>query len=97
MCLLGQTSALLLLRYREGDANVLSVWLCSSNDAIGNLAVVLAAVGVFATQTPWPDLLVAAIMASLFLHSAGLIIRQSLGELRSLRQTPASKQLRNEV
>ena len=87
-------SALLLLRYRDGDANVRSVWLCSRNDAIGNLAVVLAAVGVFATQTPWPDLLVAAIMASLFLHSALLIIRQSLGELRGLRQTTASPDYR---
>ncbi|MEE4377296.1 MAG: cation transporter [Candidatus Competibacteraceae bacterium] len=91
------TSALLLLRYRDGDANVRSVWLCSRNDAIGNLAVVLAAVGVFATQTPWPDLLVAAIMASLFLHSAALIIRQALDELRDLRRTPASKPLRNEA
>ena len=91
------TSALLLLRYREGDANVRSVWLCSRNDAIGNLAVVLAAVGVFATQTPWPDLLVAAVMPSLFLYAAGQIVRQSLGELRGLRQTPASEQLRNEV
>lgn len=81
------TSALLLLRYRDGDANVRSVWLCSRNDAIGNLAVVLAAAGVFATQTPWPDLLVAAIMASLFLHSALLIIRQSLAELHSLHPT----------
>ena len=90
-------SALLLLRYRDGDANVRSVWLCSRNDAIGNLAVVLAAVGVFATQTPWPDLLVAAIMASLFLHSALLIIRQSLGELREARQAPASEQLHNEA
>ncbi len=91
------TSALLLLRYRDGDANVRSVWLCSRNDAIGNLAVVFAAVGVFATQTPWPDLLVAAVMASLFLHSALLIIRQSLSELHRLRQTPASERLRNEA
>lgn len=91
------TSALLLLRYRDGDANVRSVWLCSRNDAIGNLAVVLAAVGVFATQTPWPDLLVAAILAGLFLYSALLIIRQSLGELRGLRQNQRGMPLRNEV
>ena len=75
------TSVLLLLRYRDGDANVRSVWLCSRNDAIGNLAVVLAAGGVWATTTAWPDLIVAAIMASLFLYSAIGIVRQALGEL----------------
>jgi len=75
-------SALLLLRFRDGDSNVRSVWLCSRNDAIGNLAVIIAAAGVFATNTGWPDLVVAAIMASLFLHSATKIIRQAVGELR---------------
>ncbi len=75
-------SALLLLRFRDGDANVRSVWLCSRNDAIGNLAVIFAAAGVFATNTGWPDLAVAAIMATLFLHSAIKIIRQAVGELR---------------
>jgi Co/Zn/Cd efflux system component len=75
------TSVLLLLRYRDGDANVRSVWLCSRNDAIGNVAVVLAAGGVWATTTAWPDLIVAAIMASLFLYSAIGIVRQALGEL----------------
>jgi Co/Zn/Cd efflux system component len=75
-------SVLLLLRYREGDANVRSVWLCSRNDALGNLAVVVAASGVIATGTGWPDLLVAAVMASLFLYSAISIVRQALGELR---------------
>ena len=75
------TSVLLLLRYRDGDANVRSVWLCSRNDAIGNLAVVLAAGGVWATTTAWPDLIVAGIMASLFLYSAIGIVRQALGEL----------------
>jgi Co/Zn/Cd efflux system component len=75
------TSVLLLLRYRDGDANVRSVWLCSRNDAIGNLAVVVAAGGVWATTTAWPDLIVAGIMASLFLYSAIGIIRQALGEL----------------
>lgn len=74
-------SVLLLLRYREGDANVRSVWLCSRNDAIGNLAVVAAASGVFATGTAWPDLAVAAIMASLFLTSSARIVRQALGEI----------------
>lgn len=77
------TSALLLLRYRDGDANVRSVWLCSRNDAIGNLAVVGAAGAVFATASAWPDLAVAAIMASLFLHSAFKIVRQARNELRA--------------
>jgi Co/Zn/Cd efflux system component len=75
-------SVLLLLRYRDGDANVRSVWLCSRNDAIGNLAVVLAAGGVWSTATAWPDLVVAGIMAALFLWSAIGIIRQATGELR---------------
>ena len=75
-------SVLLLLRYRDGDANVRSVWLCSRNDAIGNLAVVVAAAGVWSTTTAWPDLIVAGIMAGLFLWSSIGIIRQALGELR---------------
>lgn len=76
-------SVLLLVKYRDGDANVRSVWLCSRNDAIGNLAVVLAASGVWATSTAWPDLIVAGIMASLFLWSAIQIITQGIAELRS--------------
>jgi len=76
------TAALLLFRFRDGDANVRSVWLCSRNDAIGNVAVMLAALGVFGTGAAWPDLAVAAIMAGLFLYSAVTILRQSLGELR---------------
>ena len=79
-------AALLLFRFREGDANVRSVWLCSRNDAIGNVAVMLAALGVFGTGTAWPDLAVAAIMAGLFLYSAASILRQSLGELRVSRR-----------
>jgi Co/Zn/Cd efflux system component len=76
------SSVLLLLKYRDGDANVRSVWLCSRNDAIGNLAVILAASGVWATNTAWPDLIVAGIMASLFLWSSTQIVRQALAELR---------------
>ncbi len=76
-------SALLLLRFRDGDANVRSVWLCSRNDAIGNLAVILAASGVWSLSSGWPDLAVAGIMASLFLHSATRILRQAWGELRA--------------
>lgn len=75
-------SVLLLLRYRDGDANVRSVWLCSRNDAIGNIAVIVAASGVWASRTGWPDLIVAAIMAALFLWSSTQIIRQSLAERR---------------
>ncbi len=75
-------SALLLMRYRNGDANVRSVWLCSRNDAIGNVAVIGAAGLVALTATAWPDLAVATIMALLFLNSASQIIRQAQDELR---------------
>lgn len=75
-------SVLLLMRYKDGDANVRSVWLCSRNDAIGNVAVMLAALGVWGTGTAWPDLLVAAIMAGLFLYSSVQIIGQSRAEFR---------------
>lgn len=77
------TSVLLLVRYKDGDANVRSVWLCSPNDAIGNVAVMLAALGVWGTATKWPDLTVAAIMAGLFLYSSSQILRQSLREIRT--------------
>lgn len=85
-------SVAILMRYKEGDANVRSVWLCSRNDAIGNVAVMLAAAGVWVGNTAWPDLIVAAIMAGLFLWSAAQIIRQALQERdrTSARQTPAS-------
>ncbi|HEY8351468.1 MAG TPA: cation transporter [Sphingomonadales bacterium] len=75
-------SVLILMRYREGDANVRSVWLCSRNDAIGNLAVIAAAGGVALTGTAWPDLAVAALMAGLFLWSAARILRQAIDERR---------------
>ena len=74
-------SALILLKFRDGDANVRSVWLCSRNDAIGNLAVIAAAGGVVLTGSAWPDLVVAAIMATLFLQGAISILRQAAGEL----------------
>lgn len=76
-------SVLLLLRFRNGDANVRSVWLCSRNDAIGNMAVVLAALGVFGTGTAWPDLLVAGVMSALFLGASVSILRQAVAELRT--------------
>ncbi len=75
-------SVMLLVRYKDGDANVRSVWLCSRNDAIGNVAVMIAALGVWGTATGWPDLIVAGIMASLFLYSAIQIFRQALAERR---------------
>ena len=74
-------SALLLLKYRNGDSNIRSVWLCSRNDAIGNLSVMLAATVVYYTQSQWPDLIVAFLMAALFLHSSTLIIQQAWKEL----------------
>ncbi|MCB9960391.1 MAG: cation transporter [Rhodospirillaceae bacterium] len=75
-------SVLLLVRYKDGDANVRSVWLCSRNDAIGNVAVMAAALGVWGTATGWPDLIVAAVMAGLFLWSASQIGVQALREWR---------------
>lgn len=76
------TSVLLLMRYKDGDANVRSVWLCSRNDAIGNGVVVVAALGVWGTATAWPDLAVAALMAGLFLSSSVQILRQAWAEYR---------------
>ncbi|RXV63306.1 cation transporter [Roseovarius sp. A46] len=77
------TSVLLLVAYKDGDANVRSVWLCSRNDAIGNVAVMLAALGVWGSGTGWPDVIVAAAMAALFVNSAVQIIRQARAERRA--------------
>ena len=74
--------ALILYRFRSGDANMRSVWICSRNDAIGNLAVVAAAFGVFGTGSGWPDLIVAAILATLGISGGIQIMRQAGGELR---------------
>lgn len=71
----------LLYAYREGDANMRGVWLCTRNDAIGNVAVLLAALGVFGTGTRWPDLLVAAVMAALALAAGLSVLRQARREL----------------
>ena len=73
--------AIMLYRYRSGDANMRSVWICSRNDAIGNIAVVLAAAGVFGTGTAWPDLIVAGIMAALGISGGTQIIMQARKEL----------------
>lgn len=78
--------ALLLYRYREGDANMRSVWLCTRNDAIGNVAVMMAALGVFGTGTLWPDVAVAAVMATLALNASYQTIGSALGELRQPRE-----------
>ena len=70
----------LLMRYKDGDANVRSVWLCSRNDAIGNVVVMVAALGVWGSGSAWPDLAVAAVMAGLFLTSSVAILRQAFAE-----------------
>jgi Co/Zn/Cd efflux system component len=75
--------AWMLYAFREGDANMRSVWLCSRNDAIGNVAVFLAALGVFGTGSAWPDLVVASLMAALALHGGWTVMRQARGELRA--------------
>ena len=74
--------AAMLYAWREGDANMRSVWLCSRNDAIGNIAVMLAALGVMGTASAWPDLLVACGMAVLALVGGWSVIKQALGELK---------------
>lgn len=73
--------ALMLYRFRSGDSNMRSVWLCTRNDAIGNLAVLAAALGVFGTGTSWPDLAVAAVMATLALMASVQVARAAMGEL----------------
>jgi Co/Zn/Cd efflux system component len=76
--------AIMLYRFRRGDANMRSVWICSRNDAVGNAAVLLAAMGVFGTDTGWPDVIVAAIMGSLGLWGGWQIVSQARGELRAV-------------
>jgi Co/Zn/Cd efflux system component len=76
--------ALMLYRYRTGDANMRSVWICSRNDAIGNLAVLGAALGVFGTGQNWPDLLVATIMATLAIWGSVEVYRQARRELATV-------------
>jgi Co/Zn/Cd efflux system component len=72
----------LLWAYRGGDSNMRSVWLCSRNDVLGNLAVLLAALGVFRTGSGWPDVIVAVIMGGLALQGAFVVVRQALAELK---------------
>ena len=77
--------ALMLYRFRAGDANMRSVWICSRNDALGNVAVMLAALGVVGTGTAWPDLAVATVMGLLALTGAWTVMRQARSELRTGR------------
>ncbi len=81
----------LLWAYRDGDSNMRSVWICSRNDVIGNVAVMLAAAGVFGTGTGWPDITVAAIMAVLALQGAWSIVRMALPELRAADADDAAR------
>lgn len=74
--------AVLLFTFRNGDANMRSVWLCSRNDAISNVAVMLAGLGVFGTGSAWPDLAVAAVMAGLAITAGVAVVRQAMAELR---------------
>ena len=82
--------ALMLYRFRTGDANMRSVWICSRNDVIGNLAVLAAAAGVFGTGTAWPDLIVAAIMATLGVSGGWQIVRHAHADLRLSSLSPVS-------
>jgi Co/Zn/Cd efflux system component len=72
----------LLWAYRAGDSNMRSAWICTRNDVLGNLAVLLAALGVLGTGTGWPDLIVATVMALLALQGAAVVLTQSQAELR---------------
>lgn len=81
--LVNVAAALVLIPHRGGDANARAVWLFSRNDALGNLAVVAAALLVAWTDTPWPDLVVAVAIAGLFLHSAWAIVRDARSDLRT--------------
>jgi len=73
--------AWMLYRYRTGDANMRSAWICTRNDALGNVAVMLAALGVFGTGSAWPDLVVAAVMGTLALWGAATVLAHARGEL----------------
>lgn len=79
-------SAWMLYRFREGDSNRESVWICSRNDAVGNVLVMLAAAAVAYTQSHWPDIIVAFFIAALFLRSAWRIYRSAIAELKQARQ-----------
>lgn len=79
----------LLYAWRDGDANMRSVSICSRNDVIANLAVLAAALGVFGTGTGWPDIIVATVMAVLAIQGAATVVRQASSELREDRRRGA--------
>lgn len=79
--------AVMLFRFREGDSDMRSVWLCSRNDAIGNVAVMAAALGVFGTGTAWPDLAVAAVMGGLAITSGISVMGHARADIRQARAT----------
>jgi Co/Zn/Cd efflux system component len=81
----------LLWAYRHGDSNMRSAWICTRNDVLGNLAVLLAALGVFGTGTGWPDVIVATIMAGLAIQGSILVIREAASELRPQRLVSAEQ------
>ena len=83
------TCFFLLWRHRADDINMSSVWLCSRNDIIANIAVLFAAAGVWFTHSGWPDILIGLALASLFLHSALHVLREALRELKTVRATNA--------
>ncbi|HRP96222.1 MAG TPA: cation transporter [Rhodocyclaceae bacterium] len=83
--------AVMLFAWRDGDANRRSVWLCSRNDAIGNVAVAAAALGVFGTGSAWPDLVVAAVMGGLAISAGVNVVRQARGELATARIAAAGR------
>jgi Co/Zn/Cd efflux system component len=74
----------LLYAYRDGDANMRSVWLCTRNDMIGNVAVLLAALGVFGTGTNWPDVVVAVVMGLLAIRAGQVVISRARQELKAV-------------
>jgi Co/Zn/Cd efflux system component len=78
----------ILYAYRAGDSNMRSVWICSRNDVLGNLAVLLAALGVFGTGTGWPDVIVAAFMSVIAIQGAALVVRHAWEELQSKHSAP---------
>jgi len=78
--------AALLFAHREGNANTRSVWLCTRNDAIGNVAVLIAAAGVFGSGSAWPDVLIAVLMSALAFSAAVKVLRQAFGELHQTAQ-----------
>lgn len=81
--------AVLLYAWRDGDANMRSVWLCTRNDVLGNIAVLFAAVGVFGTGTRWPDLAVALVMAALGISAGWKVMQLARAELREQAQRRA--------